>query len=386
MSQSPILQPGSSSWNRFRGAVARTVPVLAWLAMIALAYYLHQQRGPGGAVTGYAQDNPVTLSHLQPGAVRALHVSLHERVHPGQVVVTMDDSVERARLSTIEKDIERLASEVEAEGARLQMAEAGDRRDAEDLARRFLVDRETAHVEYLTTLVDDAHDRMLLRGARVEYDILEDLHEQGNAQFREVNDQQTVVESLAATIEENKALLQRQKLAFDDADRRWFLYRDSRTGVVEHDAVLTPLRLAVEVRRRELDELVQQIDSRVLRAPITGQISAVFAHAGDRVPAGSPLVRISPTATDRAVLYLPEYQAGLAAVGMPVDVRRMASLSGSRTPLTGRIESLASSIIEVPLRYRPAPDRPAWGRAAVVALNDGVMLMPGEAVSVSFLP
>lgn len=386
MTESPIRQPGSSAMNRVRGILARTVPVAAWIAMILVALNLHQRRSPGGAVVGYAEYNPVTLSYLQSGAVRGLHVSLHEHVRPGQVVVTMDDSQERSRLSTIEKDIERLAAEVEAERGRLQFARADDRRNDDGLERRFLVDRETFHVEYLATLVGDARDRIRLRGGLVEYEIIKGLYERGDAEFREFNDQQTEVDALAAKIEENKALLQRQKLAFNDADQRWFRYRDSRTGPVEFDVVLTPLRLAVEVRQRELNELVYQIDAHVLRAPIDGQVSKLFAHAGDRVQAGSPLLRISPTATDRAILYLPEYRAGLASVGMPVNVRRLASLGGSRTLLAGRIESLAPGIDEVPLRYRLAADRPEWGRAAVVTLDDGVKLMPGEAVSVSFLP
>ncbi len=372
--------------NRVRGILARTVPVAAWIAMILVAINLHQRRSPGGAVVGYAEYNPVTLSYLQSGAVRGLHVSLHEHVRPGQVVVTMDDSMERSRLSTIQKDIERLAAEVGAERGRLQFARADDRRNDDGLERRFLVDRETFHVEYLATLVGDARDRIRLRGGLVEYEIIKGLYERGDAEFREFNDQQTEVDALAAKIEENKALLQRQQLAFDDADQRWFRYRDSRTGPVEFDVVLTPLRLAVEVRQRELNELVYQIDAHVLRAPIDGQVSKLFAHAGDRVQAGSPLLRISPTATDRAILYLPEHQAGLAAVGMPVSVRRLASIGGSRILLAGRITSLAPAIDEVPLRYRLAPDRPEWGRAAVVALDDGVLLMPGEAISVSFLP
>lgn len=384
MAQSPLPKPGS--WSRIRALTAGAVPVVAWLGMIALALFLHQRRGTQPAVVGYAEDRPVTLAHLQPGAVRSLHVSLHEHVHPGQVVLTMDDGSERAQLAVIKKDIERLASEVAAEEARLRMAEAERQLDEEDLSRRFLVDRESAHIEYLAAVVADARDRILLRGAQVEYDILKDLHEQGNAPFRELNDQQTEVDALAKQIEENKALIERTKQAFDESDRRWFAHRDAQTEPVPHDAVLTPLRLAVEVRRRELDELVDQIDSQVLRAPIPGQVVALFAHAGDRVQAGSPLVQISPSETDRAILYLPERQAGLAAVGMPVQVERVASLAGTRALLTGHVESVAAIIGEVPIRHRVDPNRPEWARAVVIAVDEDVTLMPGEQVSVSLRP
>jgi membrane fusion protein (multidrug efflux system) len=367
----------------YRRTLTATMPAVVWVLAIAAAFHLHQRVAFVGTITGYADNRPVTLAHLEPGIVREVHVDLYDPVTHGQVVVTMDDREERLQLAVVEEDIERLRAEVLAEEARLSAGNAWSTADVDDLARRFVIDRETAHIDYLSQLAQDARDRVLLRGTAVEYEILRNLYGEDNAAFRELNDIQTEVDSLKALVENNAAVLEQKKRVFDEADQRWARFVEHNEVATAYEPVLTPLRLAVDVRRRDLEEIVRRIDAHVLRATVDGQVTELLAHAGDRVQPGTPLVTISPTSADRVVAYLPE-QMGLAAkVGASVQVICLATEDSRRREYGGTIVSLSATISEAPFRYRRMPAYPVWGRGMLIALGEDAELIPGEAVQIA---
>ena len=379
-------QVARSWWRRRRRwLVTRGLPTVTWLVAIGAAVLLYQHIGLTGSVTGFADDQPVTLAHSEVGVVRDLHVQLYDQVARGQVLLTMDDRQERIQLGAIEKDIERLSAEVLAEQARLTADNARAEAEVDDLVRRFAIDREAAHIEYLTQLMADARDRITLRGLKVEYEIVRSLHEQANAPYRELNDIQTEAESLETAITENQPVLARSKEAFEEADRRWAEYTQHAEVANAYEPALTPLRLAVEVRRRDLEEVVRQIDMHVLRAPIDGQVTTLLAHVGDHVQPGATLATVSPTSTNLVVAYLPEQMALATNVGAPVSVDCAAMSGDGPRRYAGTVVSMSAAVAQLPQRCWPTPTYPTWGRGLVVALSDNARLMPGEAVTVRFL-
>lgn len=219
-----------------------------FILAIGGAVYLHGRIGAAGTITGFADDQPVTLAHLEMGVVRGVHVQLHDEVACGQVLVSMDDREERIQLAAIEKDLERLRAEVAAAQARLPAENARVQADVDDLVRRFAVDRENARIEYLSQLVVDAHDRILLPGRMVEYETMRDLYAQGSAAVLELNEVQTEVDALQASIAQRAEVLNRLNEAFQDADQRWARFAGHEEVGTAFEPVLTPLRLAVDVR------------------------------------------------------------------------------------------------------------------------------------------
>ncbi len=370
--------------RRARRPLIGTVPVVVWALALAAAFHLYRRVEVAGMVTGFADDQPVTLAHLEPGVVRDVYVQLYDQVACGQVLLSMDDRQERITLAAIERDIERLRAEVVAEQARLSADNARAEADVADLARRFAVDRATAHIDYLSQVASDAYDRILLRGATVEYEITQALREQDGAAFREVNDIRTEVDSLRAKLEENAEVLDHMQQAFKAADQRWFRFAERGDVAAICEPVLAPLRLAIDVRQRDLDEIVRRIDSHVLRAPIDGRVTRLTAHKGDHVQAGAPLVMLSPNTTHRVVAYLPEPMILSARVGAPVTVNCMAGADDGRRVYPGTIVHLSATVDEAPPRYRQIPTCPVWGRGLIAILNEEVALVPGEAVTIAF--
>jgi len=374
-----------SRLRQARRRIIAVVPLCVWCMAIIAAYGLYSRHATLGILTGYAENTPVTIVNLEPGVVRKVYVDLYEEVVRGQMLVSLDDHLEQIRLAAIEKDIERLAAEVEAERAQLEVDGARSTADIEDLARRFAVDRETAHVEYLDQLVINASNRILLRGALVEQDILQRLDESSNATRRELNDISTKVDSLKATITKNDQVLERKEEAFQEADQRWVSFNQESDCDIDYDVVLTPLRLAIDVRVREIEEIVWRIDMHTLRSPIDGQITALSTQPGDRTQTGTPLVTVSPTSTQQAVVFVPEEMALRATAGMQVRVRCSAAAEGVRREYAGTIIRASAVINEVPIRHRRDPRYPMWGRGLVVSLDDDARLIPGEAVAVLIL-
>ncbi len=359
------------------------ITVAVWGLAIAGAWHLHQRAATTGTITGFADDQPVRIAHREPGVVRIVHVSLYEAVAGGQMLVSMDDRQERIQLAAVEKDVERLRTEIAAAEARLSADNARAQADVDDLERRFAVDRERARIDYLSRLVGDARDRIDLRGKTIDLEITTDVRDKNAATWRELNDIQTEVGSLQAAIAMNVDVLDRLQDAYQEADRRWDRYRTHADVVTAYDPILTPLRLAIDVRSNDLDEIVRRIDTHILRAPIDGQVTAMLAHAGDYVQAGAMLATVSPVTTNRVTAFLPEQLALSTHVGALVTVYRLASAERPQRAFPGTIVSLSATISEAPRRHRRIPSYPVWGRGLTISLTDDAQLIPGEAVTLS---
>jgi len=362
--------------------IARVAPAVVWVAAIVAALGLYRHVYPAAAVVGHAAGESLTLCHLEPGVVRAVHVALHQDVEPGQIVVAMDDREERIELAALQKELEQMRAEVLAEEAKLTAEGVRVTTEEEDLERRFLLDREMAHLTYLEALRQEAEDAILKRGAAIELDIVAKLYDDEFVSFRELNTARTGRDALTDKLETHESVVARARRAYEDADRRWLEFAERPAASVHFDEVLTPLRLAGEVGAQRLEEIVRRIDAHVIRSPIEGQVTQVFARPGERLAAGAPLVEVSATRTGRVVAYLPERSAMSLGVGDRVMIRCVAPAKEVQQIFEGTVQSLASVIEEAPPRYRLLPNRPVWGRGLVVALNGGATLMPGEAVNI----
>ena len=237
------------------------------------AWHLHRQHQTGAALTGFADIQPVTVAHLESGTVRRVHVSLHDHVRAGQMLISVDDRAERMQLAAIEEDMERLAAQVASLDASVAADNARATADVNDLARRFAVDREAAHLGYLTQLAANAETRIRLRWAEEERDITRALHDNNQAAYREYLQVETDADALREELDKGVELLSVKKDTFDHADRRWARFMLTEDVAVDTEPATAPVRLAIEVRRRELESLLYRIECHVLRAPIDGQVT-----------------------------------------------------------------------------------------------------------------
>jgi multidrug resistance efflux pump len=364
--------------SRSGRVLKRTAPFLVWLLAVGFAIKFREPRGSIGRLVGYGEATAVALTQLEPGVVRRIHVQLHAHVEQGQLLVEMDDRLERMRLETLRLEVERARAEVSAQQAHEMMDDSRATVQAHNLERQLLLDRELAHVEHLSALVSDATNRAELRGATIEYEIVRDLYQEGHETYRELNLAETKIASLTATIEQNSELVARQRQRMVDAEDRYHELNQRHEQPPDFDAVLTPLRLAVDERESEVRELMQRLELQLLRAPVAGLITAVYSSPGERVPVGGILLQISPTQTQRVVAYIPEDRALAIQGGERVVVERRSRVLDGPREFEGTVTSLSSVVSEAPVRYRMVPNIPTWGRAMLVTLDPGSSMLPGE--------
>jgi len=372
--------------SRLRRRWRAALPWLTWTAALAAAVILYRQRTLVSPLTGYARSTTVALAHDEPGVVRQVAVQLYDEVAAGQVLVSLDDQAERLELAVLEQDIQRLRAAVDAEEERLKQATAQQHQDALDLARQLAVDRETAHLDLLGHQLAIAQDQAELAGQRFEYEILRRLTEDGNASGRELNEIRTTVQRLEAGVQQRKTLIVEAQTVFDSRDRLWHdnLARPGQDVAVQ--VVLAPLRLEIEVRSRELADVVRRLEGHVLRAPCDGQVALLNVSAGDYVAPSTTVVALAPSTTDQVVAYLPESMTHTVHPGDEALLSCPATASGAVRHLVGRVTRVAPAVTEVPLRYRTLPSYPQWGRGVVIQLSAGRQLIPGEAVRIRFRP
>jgi multidrug resistance efflux pump len=214
-------------------------------------------------------------------------------------------------------------------------------------------------------------------GTEVEHELVRVLYSEEDANFRELNEIRTRSQSLTEGIKARAPEIEQAWKRFEEADQRWYKFSQESQEGMHLDRVLTPLRLEVDVRQRELEDIVRRIDACVLRAPFDGRVSELFAQEGRAVLPGDPLVTVSPTSSHTIVAFLPERHVRGIAPGSAVVIQPMSVGSGPRE-IEGYVESLAPAIREVPVRYRHTANTPMWGRQVIVALAGGETLLPGE--------
>jgi multidrug resistance efflux pump len=162
------------------------------------------------------------------------------------------------------------------------------------------------------------------------------------------------------------------------------LQRDGAGGQEREQVVevkVDPLRQAVLVQEAVLRELDNQIEELTLRAPVDGVISMLTRHPGDVVGAGLEVVSLVAARPGVVVVIVPEHQARRAVPGASVELHRDAL---GAPALGGRVIEIAPEVEESPIRVRPSPSIPAWGRRIAIKVASGEEILPGEAFRVSF--
>lgn len=383
MSSTPSKTSGPGLGARFHAATPRVVPILVWVAAIfAAAALWHRGRTD---LTGYLRRHEVSVSSLDARRVTALFVRLHERVERGDMLVALDDTRERQQLETIQSEIARLHAEVQAERLRLEIELDRNNANWADVERAFLIDRTDKHIAYLEQLTTNASDQIRFQGQNTEFQIVQELYSNQSAPFREINRIRTEVNELRERIAQNKAVTETKRAAFRDFDRRWQVFLQAHDGNWRYDAVLTPIKLAIEVQQREIESLSYQIERLVLRSPFEGQVTAILALAETNVQPGVPIVTVAASTGDRVITYLPPEKALQVAPGAVIRLERVAAPGQE---FRGRVLSLADTIGEIPIRHRRLANQVEWGRAIVIQfLQQTTMsepLLAGEPFRIRF--
>ena len=333
----------------------------AWL-LIALAaagfWFLSRGMtlGPGTTV-GYAEELIHTVGPLQAGRLKELRVMLGQSVKAGDVLAQLDPRPLLLRQNRLKAELEQakaqLIAEQDLQNAQLQRGQIQAVRAHADVQK---MRAELREYDQQVKRMQKLKSKQLIRATDVE---------EAQRQQRALSADLSARPKGSQRELELAGLRPRPK---SDQERRL-------------DERLSPFRVAIAVREAELAELELAISELTLRAPVDGVVGTILQRPGDTLGAGTPVLTIVTTRPGYIVAFVPERQVSHYPKGQPVELRKIGVVL---KVLKAQVIELAPMVEEVPVRARPSPTVPMWGRRIVIKVDGTTPLLPGEAFRVSY--
>ncbi|MEZ5980133.1 MAG: HlyD family efflux transporter periplasmic adaptor subunit [Planctomycetota bacterium] len=365
------------------------ISAAAFLVAAFALWWLVEGAPPARRFVAVVRADEIVLRAPEGGVVAQVLVGPYERVEQGQVLCTFDGASIDAALDVARAETRRLEAEVGAESARLaaerRRIEFEGRTEQERLAleeladlRRLELDREQFRVDALEHEVELAALDVDRRRYEVRREDLGELVEPGLVPASEYAEIGARLEALEVERWRRQELLERTREAESEAaarlaERRSVASRAAELVGVDGDAVLEPLRRAVDVQVARVAQIVVSADGLVLRAPRSGRVARVVAGTGVRTVATDEIVALVPDGPVRADVYLPEPVRGRLTPGERLVLVDPADPSRE---YEGEVLFEAPSVDELPPRLWADARYPEHGLAYLVELPEGSPL-PG---------
>ncbi|MBX3017061.1 MAG: HlyD family efflux transporter periplasmic adaptor subunit [Bdellovibrionaceae bacterium] len=145
------------------------------------------------------------------------------------------------------------------------------------------------------------------------------------------------------------------------------------------DGDADPLMVDAADLREELALLERAKRNLYVFAEVDGVVGAVNYKKGEKVPNFMPLLTLSPESPTFVEGFVHESLHTRLEVGRTVTVKPVTS---STQPVQGRIISVGSRIIMMPLRLTLYPNQQVWGREVVVEIPEHSGLLMNEKVQI----
>jgi multidrug resistance efflux pump len=372
-----IRIPFRSRILRVRTAV---LPLVLWLAAVVGTVWLAGRQNRWVEAVGIVETREAIVSSSTEGVLRGMAVDLFDEVREGQVVAALDDTVLRAELRTVEREVDQLRADLAAEEIRLRFTDADEEHRRLDEVRRAAMDLEDSRLDYLDRLVvlevarvelarvevSLGRQEALVRGGSLDEAALDDLEYQRDA----------LKEQIAGEGEGVQAALAR----ISDASDRLTRFRDVGTvAQLEIETLLEPFRRAVIVGESRVVSLSAQREALLLKSPFTGIVSRVLRRTGESVLVGEPIVHVADPHSERIIAHLDEARAGRIRPGLEVRIRRR---SDPVRVASAEVLRVGPAVDQTPIRLWRDARRPEWGLPILIGSLPDVSLLPGEIVNV----
>ncbi|XYH92893.1 hypothetical protein ACMHYB_34150 [Sorangium sp. So ce1128] len=346
--------------GRTRAALSSAVPALTMLATLGLAAWLHFSAGPSDGILAFAQADIEAVAAIEVARVSAIKVDVGDEVAPGQELVALDSGAIDAELAVARAEEARLQAMIPAEHARLEQEIDSSVEGLELELARELEEQHRASAEGEVLASEISRVKRLIEDRQASIDAMGSL-----------DVQRAGVQAVASEKPRTIQLLRAQIAAAEERRKKLREQAGPETAQIEAD---------LAVARRDIEQLEVRRAQHALRAAHGGRVAAIRKRPGDIAVAGDPIVEVVST-RGRIVACVPERSALDLQAGDGVKVWARGQ---SGAPLTGRTVTVGPLVAELPTRCWPAPNVPAWGREATIALDQPVELLAGQAFEIAF--
>lgn len=396
-----VPTPKARVWVAFK---RKTLPLIIWVAAVGLVIGLMDLRlSPINAV-GLAEEQQVEITPLVDGEVRIMHGDLLEPVQKGRIVAVLDDQMLSLQIETNRLELKRLKSDYDQARlgldldrllARMEFEQRFDQRKLDSLTtlRRLELDRDEAHIDYLDRRIDHEANK-----AELEYrNALAEAYSTASDVIASIEVEEALAEraALQVEVEQGAQAVEQSRKLYEAAETRLAqaqtefdslvdLGSEAQTELMmafDPSVRLQPFSDAIAVQEAVVQELLQQKQQLVLHAPFDGIIASVDTTVGASVLRGSRVMEIHSAKVPYVRGWIDQSSGYQPEVGGKVEV---ITRSQPRRSLQGEIVKVGARIERFPLRLRPNPNLPQFGRTVIIAgFDEG--LFPGEVLDLRFL-
>jgi multidrug resistance efflux pump len=370
---------GTPIGQRLEGLLRLPITLLFWSAAGLSAWMIHEDRPVTQEFIGIARSPEVEVASAIDGRIETLPIALYQFVETGEVIATLDPSQIQSGIATARAELKQLRSELGAERARLENTERTNGFDRAMELRRYLGDESEARIDGLEVQGSIASNIIQEQRLRVRLERLQGLAAQGLTPTADIEELELRIERAVVEIASDRELHASTLEELNNARQRTEFYRGSLPGAPQHDPILEPLDLALDVQEAAIDELLIAARELVVRAPVDGHVASLSGHRGRVVQAGDPFLTLIPSGVLEIEVFIPEGELG--ALMLDDTVLLTSALNPTLTAQSTVIR-LAPDVRALPQRLWIDPSIPVFGRIALVRGAPALGLSPGERVLV----
>jgi len=368
------------------------LPVLVWLAALAVVIFLFRQQTRGIEVFGLALGQVREISATSSGRLLNVPVQLFQTVNEGDPVAIVDTVLDHKHLkeeleskrAVVSAEIERLQAQLKA--TEDQMAAEVSEREAGTIAdqRRFAVDVENARLEVLQIKAQLETDQMTLEQLQLDKKIFvaQGRLQQEGASIYDLKKTEVAYNTLVKKIEDDQFLLSQAESNLQYAQKRLedFLQRQVRHPSV--DLALDVIRKEILIQEKTVEDILQGRVALVISSPFKGVVSAIRRSPGEAVLPGEPILAISETEPREIIAFFNRSEVTRIHANMKVEIAK----EGEPLQIAqSQITHLGPDVQLMPEQLRLSPDVPQWGRPVLIKIPPGFKLIPGEVVRIRIL-
>jgi multidrug resistance efflux pump len=327
-------------------------PFAVWLLAIVAAVFLFFHGGQFGGMSGVVQVVREDVGPLETARLKAIHVTVGQRVKKGDALATMDTTILDTEMAIEKLQIER----------QFALAVSRGESDLRDLQIRQA--ESGGELEVLNTEVTRLDE--LLAKHLIDAQTVANLRARQQALTRAMEFYPEMIKTLEGDLGRMRA-------------RQGAIYASltSDTNIVSE--LPGELRTEIEAGRNRLGLLDLRRDAYVLRAGADGTVSEFFHEPGDVISAGMPIMTVVIDSVAQVVGFLPEANARDVSVG---TIAYLKSTSGRGVIVAAKVAALLPDIATLPTRVSPFPSQVYRGRRVVLVPTEPNDFLPGESVSI----
>ena len=366
-------------WGIFR---MRVVPPAVWLAAVGGVAVLWQARASRVDTPGLIEARQAAVASVERGSVTGLAADLFDEVRAGQVLVRLDDAAVRAELAVAEAEIQRLQAEMKATERQLKEDAALRELDTSARTRTYAMRIERLRLDKLDHLIAVESDKVDVQRLAASLERMRSLRASQVVGDQEYDDARYQHDALA-----KKVTATQEAIAVIDGQlREATAQKDASEVRVEMgplSVALAPLREAIGVQLRRVDEIKVAREALTLRSPIDGVITGVFHRAGEAVMPGVPIVTVADPRTMQIVSFVEQGKGFEPREGMTVEIRRRTRPTQIAS---AQVVKVGAQIERIPREALGNATMRQWGLRVLIELPLSMAAPADERAAATFIP